>query len=151
MNVPAEAVDETVRYLRICGAGIVFITAYNGISGVFRGIGNSRSPFLFVFIACLVNVVLDLVFVGLLGMNAAGAALATIIAQAVSVVFSLGYIRRHPLPFAVRKYWREGTGAVGGILRVGMPIALQDFLTNLSFLIITSIVNTLGLVASAGV
>lgn len=151
MNVPAEAVDETVRYLRICGAGIVFITAYNGISGVFRGIGNSRSPFLFVLIACLVNVVLDLVFVGLLGMNAAGAALATIIAQAVSVVFSLGYIRRHPLPFAVRKYWREGTGAVGGILRVGMPIALQDFLTNLSFLIITSIVNTLGLVASAGV
>lgn len=114
MNVPAEAVDETVRYLRICGAGIVFITAYNGISGVFRGIGNSRSPFLFVLIACLVNVVLDLVFVGLLGMNAAGAALATIIAQAVSVVFSLGYIRRHPLPFAVRKYWREGTGSVGG-------------------------------------
>ena len=151
MNVPAEAVDETVRYLRICGAGIVFITAYNGISGVFRGIGNSRSPFLFVFIACLVNVVLDLVFVGLLGMNAAGAALATIIAQAVSVAFSLGYIRRHPLPFAVRKYWREGTGSVAGILRVGMPIALQDFLTNLSFLIITSIVNTLGLVASAGV
>lgn len=98
MNVPAEAVDETVRYLRICGAGIVFITAYNGISGVFRGIGNSRSPFLFVLIACLVNVVLDLVFVGLLGMNAAGAALATIIAQAVSVVFSLGYIRRHPCP-----------------------------------------------------
>ena len=151
MNVPAEAVDETVRYLRICGAGIVFITAYNGISGVFRGIGNSRSPFLFVLIACLVNVVLDLVFVGLLGMNAAGAALATIIAQAVSVAFSLGYIRRHPLPFAVRKYWREGTGSVAGILRVGMPIALQDFLTNLSFLIITSIVNTLGLVASAGV
>ena len=151
MNVPEEAMLETVRYVRICSAGIVFITAYNGISGVFRALGNSRSPFLFVLIACLMNVVLDLLFVGVLGMNAAGAALATVIAQAASVFFSLAYTRRHPLPFAIGNPLRAGSAAIRGILRVGSPIALQDFLTSLSFLIITSIVNGLGLIASAAV
>ena len=151
MNVPAEAVSETLRYVRICSAGLVFIAAYNGISGVFRGLGNSRSPFLFVLIACLVNVALDLVFVGLLGLGAAGAALATVMAQASSVVFSLLYMRRHPLPFSVRDQWKNSLPAVGRILRLGAPIALQDFLSTVSFLIITSIVNSLGLVASAGV
>lgn len=151
MNVPAEAVPETLRYVRICSGGILFIAAYNGISGVFRGLGNSRSPFLFVLIACLVNVALDLVLVGGFGMNASGAALATVIAQASSVLFSLGYMRRHPLPFSVRGRRRDVPRAVGRILRLGTPIALQDFLTTISFLIITSIVNSLGLVASAGV
>ena len=150
-NVPAEAVPETLRYVRICSGGILFIAAYNGISGVFRGLGNSRSPFLFVLIACLVNVTLDLVLVGGFGMNASGAALATVIAQASSVLFSLGYMRRHPLPFSVRGRRRDVPRAVGRILRLGTPIALQDFLTTISFLIITSIVNSLGLVASAGV
>ncbi len=151
MRVPREAVPETVRYLRICSAGIVFITAYNGISGIFRGLGNSRSPLLFVLIACFVNVFLDLLFVGGFHMDASGAALATIIAQAFSVVFSLCYIRRRPLPFSVKEQWRKSGSAVGRILKIGSPIALQDFLTSLSFLIITGIVNTLGLVASAGV
>ena len=151
MNVPDEAFAETVRYVRICSGGIVFITAYNGISGIFRGVGNSRSPFLFVAIACLVNVALDILFVGGFGMAASGAALATILAQAVSVAFSAQYLRRHPLPFPVWNFWRQGGRAVGGILRIGAPIALQDFLTNLSFLIITSIVNSMGVVASAGV
>lgn len=151
LNVPDSAMPEAVRYIRICSAGIVFITAYNGISGIFRGVGNSRSPFLFVLIACLVNVVLDLLLVGALGMDAAGAALATIIAQAVSVVFSLLYMRRKPLPFSVFSQWKHGKKTVCRILKVGSPIALQDFLTNISFLIITAIVNTLGVVASAGV
>lgn len=81
MNVPQEAVAETIRYVRICACGMIFITAYNAISGVFRGIGDSRSPFLFVAIACGMNVVLDLLFVGVFGMAASGAALATVIAQ----------------------------------------------------------------------
>lgn len=151
MNVPEAAMSEAVAYIRICSAGIVFITAYNGISGIFRGVGNSRSPFLFVLIACLVNVVLDVLFVGVFHLHAAGAALATIIAQATSVAFSLAYIRCNPLPFPIPAPWRRGGRAVGGILKVGFPIALQDFLTNLSFLIITSIINALGLIASAGV
>ena len=151
MNVPDAAMGEAVAYIRICSAGIVFITAYNGISGIFRGVGNSRSPFLFVLIACLVNVVLDVLFVGVFHLHAAGAALATVIAQATSVVFSLVYIRLNPLPFSIPTPWRSAEGRAGAILKVGSPIALQDFLTNLSFLIITSIVNSLGLIASAGV
>lgn len=151
LNVPEAAFDETLRYIRICSAGIIFITAYNGISGIFRGIGNSRTPFLFVFIACLVNVVLDLLFVGVFGMNASGAALATIIAQAVSVVFSLFYLRSHRLPFSIRGHSLRNNRDIRKILQVGAPIALQDFLSNMSFLIITAIINTLGVVASAGV
>ena len=151
MHVPQEALEETVRYLRICSSGMVFITAYNGISGIFRGMGNSRSPFLFVLIACVVNVVLDLLFVAVFHMAASGAALATVIAQAVSVAFSAAYLRRHPLPFALTRDCFAQKGTVSHILKVGAPIALQDFLVNLSFLIITSIVNTLGLAASAGI
>lgn len=151
MNVPESAVPETVRYVRICSSGMVFITAYNAISGIFRGIGNSRSPFLFVSIACVVNIVLDLLFVGVFRMDASGAALATVIAQAVSVFFSVGYMRRHPLPFRITRDSFQRKGMVGHILKIGTPIALQDFLVNVSFLIITSIVNTLGLVAAAGI
>ena len=92
MNVPEAAMSEAVAYIRICSAGIVFITAYNGISGIFRGVGNSRSPFLFVLIACLVNVVLDVLFVGVFRLHAAGAALATIIAQACSAVWVLRFL-----------------------------------------------------------
>ena len=151
MNVPEEAVSETVKYIRICSAGMIFITAYNAISGVFRGIGNSRSPFLFVLIACIVNVVLDLLFVGVFDMAASGAALATVIAQASSVLFSLLYIRRHPLPFDITRENFKENQPILRILKIGSPIALQDLLVNISFLIITSIVNTLGLVASAGI
>lgn len=146
LNVPEAARGETIRYIRICSGGIVFITAYNGISGIFRGIGNSRSPFLFVLVACCINIVLDLLFVGVFRMHASGAALATILAQAASVGFSLNYMRRHPLPFPVKANLRRSGGSVGRILKVGSPIALQDFLTN-----ITGIINTLGVAASAGV
>lgn len=127
MNVPEEALPETVRYVRICSAGIVFITAYNGISGVFRALGNSRSPFLFVLIACLMNVALDLLFVGVFGMNAAGAALATVIAQAASVFFSLAYTRRHPLPFAIGNPLRAGRRCHTGHPARRLPHRLAGF------------------------
>lgn len=103
LNVPDAALAETIRYVRICSAGIIFITAYNGISGIFRGIGNSRSPFLFVLIACFVNVILDLLFVGVCKMNASGAAMATVIAQAVSVLFPFAtcIVIHSPFPFGI--------------------------------------------------
>lgn len=151
MNVPGPAFEETVRYIRICSAGIVMIAAYNGISGIFRGIGNSRSPFIFVAIACLFNIVLDFVFVGFFDMAASGAALATVIAQSASVLFSLIYMKKNPLPFSVAEQWEKSGAMIKDILKIGSPIALQDFLTGFSFLIITGIVNTLGVVASAGV
>ena len=151
MNVPEEAMGEAVRYVRICGGGMVFVTAYNAVSGVFRGVGNSRSPLLFVLVACAVNVALDLLFVAGLDMAAAGAALATVLAQAASVLFSLLYLRRHPLPFRLTRQSFSAPGAGRDILRVGLPIALQDALVHVSFLLITSIVNTLGVVASASI
>lgn len=151
MNVPSAAIDEAVSYIRICSAGMVFITAYNAISGVFRGIGNSRSPFIFVSIACVVNIVCDLIFVGVFHMGASGAAYATVLAQAVSVVFSAFYIRRIDMPFSLTKKSFKLPGTINSIVKIGAPIALQDFLVGISFLIITSIINSLGLTASASV
>ncbi len=151
LQAPESALEGTVQYIRICGAGMIFITAYNGISGIFRGIGNSVTPFVFVAIACLVNIVLDLVFVAVLHLDAAGAALATVIAQALSVVFSLAYLYKKRLPFPVRKSGFKAKGFIKKILFVGAPIAMQDFLVSISFLIITAIINGLGVVQSASI
>ncbi len=151
MNVPSEALEETVKYIQICSGGMVFITAYNAISGVFRGIGNSRSPFIFVSIACVANIIGDLILVGVFDMGASGAAYATVMAQAVSVAFSAFYIRRIGLPFSLTSDGFKQKGTVKAIVKIGAPIALQDFLVGISFLIITSIINTLGLTASASV
>lgn len=149
MNVPEEAFTRTVQYIRICAAGTLFISAYNAISGIFRGVGNSKSPLLFIFIACIVNIVGDLLLVGVFHMDVAGAAIATVIAQAVSVVFSTIYIRKGGLPFKITKESLKAKAEVFAILKIGAPIAMQDFLTSFSFLMITSIVNSLGVIASA--
>ena len=103
LNTPKEAFDLTVTYIRICGAGIVFVVAYNVISGIFRGLGNSKLPLIFVSVACAVNIVGDLLFIAVFHLNVAGAALATILAQAVSVVISLSIIRKQDLPFTFTK------------------------------------------------
>lgn len=151
MNVPPEAVKQTVAYIRICASGMIFITAYNGISGIFRGLGNSKSPLLFVFIACICNIILDIIFVKFLKMEASGAALATVMAQGISVAFSVYYIRKSNLPFKLSKDIFRKFDSVKAILKIGFPISLQDFLVGISFLIITGIVNSLGVVASASI
>ena len=151
MSVPVAAKTQTANYIRICGSGMIFITLYNAISGIFRGIGNSKTPFLFIAIACIINIILDFIFVGFFNMDAAGAALATIIAQACSVLFSLLYLKKHKLPFKIKKSYFKNKGNVKNILIVGAPLALQDFLVSISFLIITSIINNLGLTESASI
>lgn len=150
LNAPREAYDLTVVYVRICGAGLVFVVAYNVISGIFRGLGNSKLPLIFVAIACGVNIAGDLLFVAVLHMNVAGAALATILAQFVSVAISLVIIRRQPLPFSVT--WRDigFNPEIKYFLKLGFPIALQDLLVNISFLILCAIVNGISLEASSG-
>ncbi|TGY95503.1 MATE family efflux transporter [Petralouisia muris] len=150
LNAPQEAYDLTVTYVRICGAGLAFVVAYNVISGIFRGLGNSRLPLIFVAIACGVNILGDLLFVAVLGMNVAGAALATILAQFVSVVMSLVIIRRQQLPFSVSGKDIGFHPEIKTFLRLGFPIALQDMLVNISFLILCAIVNGIGLEASSG-
>ena len=148
MNAPS--VEMTTLYLRICCGGLVFITAYNVISGIFRGIGNSKLPLLFVGIACVVNIALDLITVCILHWDVAGVAISTITAQAVSVILSLVVIRKTPLPFDVSaKLIRFHAGFSSKILKAGIPLAFQDLLTNLSFVVINSVANQLGPDATA--
>lgn len=152
MHIPDEAHDAMVTYIRVCSVGVVFSTAFNVISGLFRGLGNSRSPLLFITVACITNVLGDLLLVGVFKMDALGAAIATVFAQAASVAFSLWKIKKDGLPFAVRREhflkWRK---AGKQIWRVGAPVAFQDLLVSISFLIIMAILNNIGLVASASV
>lgn len=151
LQAPEEAFDKTVQYVLICSAGIIFITAYNVISGIFRGLGNSKLPMVFVAIACVVNIIGDLLLVGVCRLDAAGAAIATITAQAVSVIISLFIMKRTKLPFIFsRQIIRFRPEKIRRILTIGTPIALQDSLVNLSFLLINSIINGIGLNESAG-
>lgn len=152
MLTPAEAVEETRLYLTICFAGIPFITAYNVISSIFRGAGDSRRPMYFVGVACIVNIVLDFVFIGGCGMGAAGAALGTVCGQAVSVVFAFLMMRKRDFGFRVTKQdIRVDKEVISQILKVGTPIACQDGLIQVAFIVITVIANSRGLIASAAV
>ncbi len=152
MHAPEEAFQKTVGYVRICGGGMLVIVAYNLIGCIFRGIGDSRTPLLTVGIACGCNIVGDLVLCGTFAMGTSGAAIATVFAQVVSVVVSLGIIGKKELPFA---FGREHLKIHGSYLKkmigLGVPIALQDLLVSVSFLIILAIVNSMGIIASAGV
>lgn len=152
LNAPEEAFSRTVRYVLICSAGTVFIVAYNVLGSVFRGIGDSTTPLLSVLFASIFNVAGDLIFVAGFHMAAGGAALATVLAQAFSVILCLFVIRKRGLPFAFgRRNVRFRGRVIARIVKVGLPIALQDGLVSLSFLAIHAIVNSLGVVASAGV
>ena len=151
LKIPIAAKAAGTVYIRICAAGVIFISAYNAISGLFRGVGNSKMPLIFILIACVVNIIGDIILVGVFKMGAAGAALATVLAQTVSVIFSVIYILKGGLPFKITKESFKARGAVGRILKTGVPIALQDFLTRVSFLILPALLNSLGLVASASI
>ena len=152
MLTPLEAVPETGTYLAICFAGIPFITAYNLISSIFRGTGDSRRPMYFVGIACVVNIVLDFVFIGICGLGAAGAALGTVCGQAVSVAAALVMMRARDMGIRIktqdiRAEWK----VISQILKVGAPIALQDGMIQIAFIVITVIANSRGLIVSAAV
>ena len=152
LHAPEEAFSQTVDYIRICSAGAVFIIAYNVLGSIFRGIGDSRMPLFTVAAACVFNIGGDLLLVAGFHMGAAGAALATVAAQAASVLLSLAVIRKRPLPFTLgRKNLRLERKLVGKILGLGTPIAFQDLLVSISFLVLLAIVNSMGVIASAGV
>lgn len=152
MMTPSEAVEETNRYLAVCFAGIPFITAYNVISSIFRGAGDSKRPMYFVGIACVVNIILDFVFIGYFQMGAAGAALGTVCGQTVSVVVSFFVMRKQNFGFVVtRKDMRLDKDDLRHVLKVGFPIAMQDGLIQVAFVVITVIANSRGLIAATGV
>lgn len=152
MNIPSESYDMSLDYLTICGAGLVFTAGYNMVSAVLRGMGDSKRPFLFIAIASVVNLVLDIIFTGMLGWGVAGAAWATIIGQAVSFLFSLYYLYKHREGFGFEftaENIRIEKKYVGMILSLGTPMAIQAGFINLSMLYVNSMVNDIGLVASA--
>lgn len=152
LHAPEEAFAETVMYIRICGGGSLFIVAYNVLGAIFRGIGDAKTPLVTVLIACVINILGELLLVEVFHLGAAGAAIATVAAQAVSVIVSLFLIRRKKLPFDFSgKYVRYTKEVVNTEIKLGAPVSLQELLVGISFLVIQTIVNTFGVVDSAGV
>lgn len=152
MSTPDEAISGTVTYLTICFIGIPFITAYNVISSVFRGMGDSKTPMYFVAVACVANIALDYLFMGAFHMGAAGVALGTVLSQAVSVVISLIAICKKDTGISLeREAFRPRKNVMGEILKVGTPVALQDGFIQVSFLVITMFANLRGLEDAAAV
>ena len=150
MQAPTEALNLTATYVRICGGGIFFIVAYNVLSAIFRGLGDSKSPLIFVAVACLINVVGDLVLVAIFHLDAAGAAMATVLAQACSVLFALGLLKKRKLPFEIHKHDFKINPHCIRAMKIGVPLALQECLTQISFLALCAFINRLGLEASSG-
>lgn len=152
MQAPEEAFDLTKSYIRICGGGFIIITAYNLLGSIFRGLGDSKTPLIAVGVACLFNIIGDLLFVAVFKMGASGTALATVIAQLISVIISAFIIKRIKLPFELhRRDLKIQKQYAYTITRIGTPIALQGFLVGISFSILLAIVNDIGVTASAGV
>ena len=150
MQTPSEALAGTEAYLWICSSGIPFIMGYNVVCGILRGQGDSRTPLYFVALACVLNIALDFLLVGGCGMQASGAAIATVLSQGFSFVSALVYLRRKGFRFAfTRRDLRPVRALCRRMLMLGAPIALQDVLISFSFLLITVIVNQMGVVASA--
>ena len=151
MSTPEEAVQGTLAYLTVCFIGIPFITAYNIIASIFRGLGDSKSPMYFIPVACVVNIALDYYFMGTLHLGPAGAALGTTLSQAVSVLVSLAIILKRRLISVRRADFRPQRAVMGKLLQIGVPVALQDGFIQVSFVIITIIANRRGLTDAAAV
>lgn len=152
MSTPEEAVSGTVAYLTICFIGIPCITAYNIISSIFRGLGDSKSPMYFIAVACAANIALDYLFIGVLGLGPAGAALGTTLSQAISVVVSLAVILKRETGIRLRREdLRPKRGVLQQVLKIGLPVALQDGFIQIAFIVITIIANRRGLNDAAAV
>lgn len=150
MHTPVEAMADTKNYILVCSIGILFIVGYNVVCGILRGLGDSKTPLYFVALACIINIILDFILVGYYHLGATGAAIATITAQGVSFVVALGFLYRKGFRFEFTKRdIRLNRDISRRVLVLGAPIALQDALINVSFLIITVIVNQMGVIASA--
>ncbi|MBU3181076.1 MATE family efflux transporter [Clostridium psychrophilum] len=152
MNTPTEAIKYTKQYIFVCSCGIPFIIGYNALSGILRGLGNSKAPLLFIAVACIINIIVDLILVCLFHMGAMGAAIATVSSQAISFILGIFFMKNKGFTFEFnRNYIRIETEKAKKIFKLGLPIALQDGLINISFIIITAIINKMGLTASASV
>ena len=151
MSTPAQAVEGTAAYLTVCFIGIPFITAYNIISSVFRGMGDSKTPMYFIAIACVVNIALDYLFMGAMHFGPTGAALGTTLSQAISVIVAFAFIRKKRSITIERSDLKPSRASMGRLLSIGVPVAMQDGLIQIAFIIITVIANRRGLNDAAAV
>lgn len=152
IRTPEESLSQTVVYLRVCFAGIPFIVAYNVIASIYRGMGDSKSPMIFVTIACSINIVLDYIFMGLFKMGAGGAAVATVIAQTISVIISLFAMLKSKNNIKLKKSdLKIDSSVMKEILKIGVPVSCQDGFIQISFIVITAIANNRGVEVSAAV
>lgn len=152
MSTPAEAVAGTRAYLTICFIGIPCITAYNIISSIFRGLGDSKSPMYFIAVACVANIALDYLFIGAMGLGPAGAALGTTLSQAISVVVSLVVILKRKTGISLRRAdLKLRRPVLRQVLKIGLPVAFQDGFIQIAFIVITIIANRRGLNDAAAV
>ncbi|MBU5228222.1 MATE family efflux transporter [Clostridium senegalense] len=152
LRTPVEAFSGAKEYVLICSAGIIFIFGYNGISAMLRGIGDSKSPMIFIAIACITNIVLDLILVGKFKLGPSGAAIATIASQGVSVVLAIIYLSKRNFIFQFKfKNFKIHKDKALKLIKLGIPVSLQETMVSVSFLIITAIINTLGVVPAAAV
>lgn len=152
MNIPTESYDMAMQYMVICAVGLIFTAGYNMISAVLRGMGDSKRPFMFIAIASVTNLVLDLLFTGVLGWGVAGAAYATIIGQAASFIFSIYYLYKHKESFGFdfkRQSFKIKPEYAKMIMSIGTPMAIQSGCINISMLFVNSMINSVGVVASA--
>lgn len=152
IGTPAEAIAGTTDYLMLCFIGIPFIVAYNIIASIFRGLGDSKTPMYFVAIACVMNIALDYLFIGYMGLGPLGAALGTVLSQMTSVICALLSIRRHKEVFSLtRRDFRPDRSTMAGLLKIGVPISMQDGFVQIGFLAIMVIANSRGVVDAAAV
>ena len=152
VQTPIESIDETISYLKICFIGIPFIVTYNVISSIYRGLGDSKSPMIFITIACVINIILDYLFMGILGMKASGAAIATVLAQTFSVIISIVFMTKTKNRIKISKtdlILKSKTAR--SILKIGVPVCCQDGFIQISFMIITVIANRRGVDVAAAV
>ena len=151
MSTPQESVQGTAAYLFVCFLGIPFITAYNVISAIYRGLGDSKSPMYFVAVACVVNIVLDYIFIGAMHLGPVGAALGTTLSQAVSVIFALCMFVRHKEILPSKEDFKISHFIMGKLIKIGLPVSLQDGFVQIAFIAITIIANRRGLNDAAAV
>ena len=151
MSTPSQAVDGTAAYLTVCFIGIPFITAYNIISSVFRGMGDSKTPMYFIAVACAANIALDYLFMGAMHLGPTGAALGTTLSQAISVIIAFAFIRTKHSITLERSDLKPSRASMGKLLSIGVPVAMQDGLIQVAFIIITIIANRRGLNDAAAV
>ena len=152
IQTPAESFSEAKSYFFVTMLGTIFIFAYNALSAVMRGMGDSKNPLIFVAIACVLNIVLDCVLVINLKMGATGAAIATVVSQAVSVILCIIYLRRNDFAFDFKlSSFKINKERLSMLLKVGVPTSVQNIATSLSFLFLTTLVNSLGVMESAAV